>query len=135
MKADLAIETPLKFFIVIVAAFLIIQLIRNLYAQASEGIDDLVLDDNPDEYELVELGDATAGQLASMADSCFNTGSQLPALEKEFGCYIVKGNFVNVNAEQVQTLARNNLTITIPSGANALFVIYDFTTGTVIIRG
>lgn len=135
MKADLAIETPLKFFIVLVVAALLVTLIRNIYSQANQGINNLIPNENPTEYELVELGAASAGQLASMADSCWDIGQTQKATQKEFGCFIVKGSFSSVSAVDVVVLSSHNVTVNIPPSANALFIIYDFSTQNVIIRG
>ena len=135
MRADLAIETPLKFFIVLVVAALLVGLIRNIYNQANQGIDDLVPNDNPTEYELIELGAVSSGQLASMADSCWDIGQTQKATQKEFGCFIVKGSFSSASSADVVTLSNHEVTVNIPSGANALFVVYDFSTQKVIIRG
>ena len=135
MRADLAIETPVKFFIVLVVAALLVGLIRNIYNQANRGIEDLVPDENPSEYELIELGAVSSGQLASMVDSCWEIGQTQKATQKEFGCFIVKGSFSSANAADVAALSSRNVTVDIPPGANALFVVYDFSTQSVIVRG
>ena len=134
MRGDIAIETPIKFFIVIVAAILIITFIRNVYQQANEGLEDLINEKQKEGYEVFDLGDATSGQIASMADACWDIGSKQPGVREEFGCYIVRGNFANVNPLEVHALARYNLTVQIAAGANAIFIDYYFPTEMVRVR-
>ncbi len=134
MRADLVIETPIKFFIILVVAVLLISLVKQLYAQASQGISDLVPEHEQGEYELIDVGTASASQLASLAESCYELGGRMTATQKEYGCYIVKGNFANVNTDQIRALSSHVSDLTIPSGANALFITYDFITKTVRIR-
>ncbi len=134
MKAQLVIETPIKLFIVLVAAVLVIAFLRNIYGQINTGVSDLIPQKEKEGYEVVELGDATSGALASMADSCWEAGSKAEALKQAYGCYIARGNFANINAIDIQSLSRHNLTIEIASGANAVFISYDFPTARVELR-
>lgn len=134
MRADMVLETPIKLFIILVAAVLVITLLRNLYSQITSGVDDLVPDKQKEGYELVDLEEASSGQLASMADACFEAGSKQPGLTESFGCYIVRGNFANVNAIDVMALSRHNTTVEISVGANAVFIDYHFPTGRVRVK-
>ena len=134
MRGDFAIETPLKFFVVLVVAVLLINLARTLYRNISQGVEDLVPDEKHNEYEVMEIGTANAAQLASMADSCHSIGAKMKPLSKEFGCFIVRGSFSGVNTTQLQQLVRNPLNVSFSPSSNALFIIYDFPTKTVIMK-
>lgn len=134
MRGDLVLETPLKLFIVIVAAVLIITFIRNIYGQISSGVDNLIPEKEKEGYEVMDLGDATAGQLASIADACWEAGSKQPGLKEVFGCYIVRGNFANVNPIDVHALVRHNVTVEISPGATAVFIDYHFPTQKVRLK-
>jgi hypothetical protein len=134
MRADFAIETPIKFFIVLVAAVLIITFIRNIYTQANAGIEDLIPQKQKEGYEVFDMGDVNSGQIASMADACGDLGSKQPGVKEEFGCYIIRGNFVNVNPQDIHSLSRYNLTVQISPGATAVFIDYHFPTEKVRVR-
>ena len=134
MRGDLVLETPIKLFIILVAAVLVIAFLRNIYGQINSGLSDIVPQKQKEGYEVVELGDVSSSQLSSMADSCWEAGSEAEALKEAYGCYIVHGNFANINAIDIRGLSRHNTTIQIASGATAVFIDYHFPTAMVRLR-
>lgn len=134
MRAEFAIETPLKFFIILVVAALLLNLLRSLYTRVSTGVDNLGPKEEQNEFEIMELGVANTAQLASIADSCSEIGKQQKPLSKEFGCFIIKGDFSGVEPFKIANMTRNPVRADFPTSANALFVVYSFQDQTVLIK-